>query len=340
MPHQTAVQKAIFKRSLEQAADRRFRRMRCRLCQRRFSSKKSYRFHMLNDYQIRNVQFIKCKLCDAEFAYKKGLKVHMFKIHNTLLKDEMIVKQLECDICSMVYRSEDELKLHKASVHGSATAASTEQQGGADEITVTKFETEASSAANPADRSGISTPASSVGGTGGSGAADRLKRETLHSLNNNDNCMQDHSQSEEDQDKLPRQVYQSQTNQNNLERKLFKTIATISEESNLRYDECQKQRRKISDQTERDEHAKEDANAVMIEKLYDIRKKTLDKNKKLEQQQFLMIQQVVWEKHYINHVRQEAQNKRKEAEEFDAIFLGTGCVLQQRNKVPYNKSAR
>ncbi|XP_067639570.1 zinc finger protein hangover isoform X2 [Eurosta solidaginis] len=173
MQHQTAVQKAIFKRSLEQAADRRFRRMRCRLCQRRFSSKKSYRFHMLNDHQIRNVQFIKCKLCDAEFAYEKGLKVHMFKIHNTLLKDEMIVKQFECDICSIVYRSEGELKLHKASVHGSATAASTEKQGGADEITATNFETEASSAANPADRSGISTPASSVGGTGGGGATDR-----------------------------------------------------------------------------------------------------------------------------------------------------------------------
>ncbi|XP_036319556.1 zinc finger protein hangover [Rhagoletis pomonella] len=155
MQHQTAVQKAIFKRSLEQAADRRFRRMRCRLCQRRFSSKKSYRFHMLNDHQIRNVQFIKCKLCDAEFAYEKGLKVHMFKIHNTLLKDEMIVKQFECDICSIVYRSEDQLQQHKKTVHGG-----TDQQGG-DEAFDDKI-----AAANPADRSGISTPVSSVGAGG------------------------------------------------------------------------------------------------------------------------------------------------------------------------------
>ncbi|XP_055841956.1 zinc finger protein hangover [Episyrphus balteatus] len=113
----------LFKRSLELAADRRFRRMRCRICQKRFSSKKSYRRHMLIDHQIRNVQFIKCKLCDAEFAYEKGLKVHMFKIHNTLLKDEMIVKQFECDICSIVYRTEEQLLLHKKSVHGNESAA-------------------------------------------------------------------------------------------------------------------------------------------------------------------------------------------------------------------------
>nr|XP_014101461.1 zinc finger protein hangover [Bactrocera oleae] len=164
MQHQTAVQKAIFKRSLEQAADRRFRRMRCRLCQRRFSSKKSYRFHMLNDHQIRNVQFIKCKLCDAEFAYEKGLKVHMFKIHNTLLKDEMIEKQFECDICSIVYRSEPQLMHHKKTVHGSAV-------GGADQADNTFDDSlagggggaDVSSAANPADRSGLSTPVSSVG---------------------------------------------------------------------------------------------------------------------------------------------------------------------------------
>lgn len=112
-----------FKRSLELAADRRFRRMRCRICQKRFSSKKSYRRHMLIDHQIRNVQFIKCKLCDAEFAYEKGLKVHMFKIHNTLLKDEMIVKQFECDICSIVYRTEEQLLQHKKSIHGNETAA-------------------------------------------------------------------------------------------------------------------------------------------------------------------------------------------------------------------------
>ncbi|XP_020715406.1 zinc finger protein hangover [Ceratitis capitata] len=164
MQHQTAVQKAIFKRSLEQAADRRFRRMRCRLCQRRFSSKKSYRFHMLNDHQIRNVQFIKCKLCDAEFAYEKGLKVHMFKIHNTLLKDEMIVKQFECDICSIVYRSEEQLLQHKKSVHGSATAnAAQADETFGDDTFGAAGGADTSSTANPADRSSISTPVSGVG---------------------------------------------------------------------------------------------------------------------------------------------------------------------------------
>ncbi|SPP77645.1 blast:Zinc finger protein hangover [Drosophila guanche] len=117
MANQTPQEQAVFRRSLDQAADRRFRRMRCRICQRRFSSKKSYRYHMLTDHQVQNVQFIKCKLCNAEFAYEKGLKVHLFKVHGRAIKDEMIVKQFECDVCSIVYSSELELKQHKKSVH-------------------------------------------------------------------------------------------------------------------------------------------------------------------------------------------------------------------------------
>lgn len=108
----------ILRGSLEQPGDRRFRRMRCRICQRRFSTKKSYRYHMLHDHQIRNVHFIKCQMCDAEFAYEKGLKVHMFKVHNTLLKDEMIIKQYECEICSTVYSNDVELQQHLTNAHG------------------------------------------------------------------------------------------------------------------------------------------------------------------------------------------------------------------------------
>lgn len=110
----------ILRSSLEQqnSGDRRFRRMRCRICQRRFSTKKSYRYHMLHDHQIRNVHFIKCQMCDAEFAYEKGLKVHMFKVHNTLLKDEMIIKQYECEICSIVYSTDMELQQHLSTAHG------------------------------------------------------------------------------------------------------------------------------------------------------------------------------------------------------------------------------
>ncbi|XP_017109383.2 zinc finger protein hangover isoform X2 [Drosophila bipectinata] len=127
MANQTPQEQAVFRRSLDQAADRRFRRMRCRICQRRFSSKKSYRYHMLTDHQVQNVQFIKCKLCNAEFAYEKGLKVHLFKVHGRAIKDEMIVKQFECEVCSIVYSSEMELQQHKRSVHkmSSASAAAT-----------------------------------------------------------------------------------------------------------------------------------------------------------------------------------------------------------------------
>lgn len=124
MAHQTPQEQAVFRRSLDQAADRRFRRMRCRICQRRFSSKKSYRYHMLTDHQVQNVQFIKCKLCNAEFAYEKGLKVHLFKVHGRAIKDEMIVKQFECDVCSIVYSSELELQQHKRSVHRSQLGSS------------------------------------------------------------------------------------------------------------------------------------------------------------------------------------------------------------------------
>ncbi|XP_037938241.1 zinc finger protein hangover isoform X2 [Teleopsis dalmanni] len=150
-------EQAIFRRSLEQAADRRFRRMRCRICQRRFSSKKSYRFHMLNDHQIRNVQFIKCKICEAEFAYEKGLKVHMFKIHHTLLRNEMIVKQYECDICSIVYPAEEQLLQHKRTVHGNENAQSTDFADGAVGDT----------SSLGADHSGISTPVSGASIAGG-----------------------------------------------------------------------------------------------------------------------------------------------------------------------------
>ncbi|XP_030382184.1 zinc finger protein hangover isoform X4 [Scaptodrosophila lebanonensis] len=122
MLNQTPQEQAVFRRSLDQAADRRFRRMRCRICQRRFSSKKSYRYHMLTDHQVQNVQFIKCKLCNAEFAYEKGLKVHLFKVHGTVIKDEMIVKQFECEVCSIVYSSEMELQQHKRSVHKLSSA--------------------------------------------------------------------------------------------------------------------------------------------------------------------------------------------------------------------------
>ncbi|XP_073828906.1 hangover [Musca autumnalis] len=161
----------ILKKSLEQAADRRFRRMRCRICQRRFSSKKSYRYHMLNDHQIRNVQFIKCKLCDAEFAYEKGLKVHMFKIHNTLLKDDMIIKQYECEICSIVYRTDVELQHHLANVHKKHGGAERTVSNDGDDYNIDESVGGGGGVdASAADLSGISTPVSVTGG-GGDGSS-------------------------------------------------------------------------------------------------------------------------------------------------------------------------
>lgn len=152
MVHQTPQEQAVFRRSLDQAADRRFRRMRCRICQRRFSSKKSYRYHMLTDHQVQNVQFIKCKLCNAEFAYEKGLKVHLFKVHGRAIKDEMIIKQFECDICSIVYSSELELQQHKRSVHKS-------QMGANDASKSSTKSSTATSAADLIDASGTAVAA-------------------------------------------------------------------------------------------------------------------------------------------------------------------------------------
>ncbi|KAH8308483.1 hypothetical protein KR044_011978, partial [Drosophila immigrans] len=162
MVHQTAQEQAVFRRSLDQAADRRFRRMRCRICQRRFSSKKSYRYHMLTDHQVQNVQFIKCKLCNAEFAYEKGLKVHLFKVHGRAIKDEMIVKQFECDVCSTVYSSELELQQHKRSVHKSNTTKSSTATTAAATATIAASSSAASAAAAASAEMAADTSISAV----------------------------------------------------------------------------------------------------------------------------------------------------------------------------------
>nr|XP_014098575.2 apical junction molecule [Bactrocera oleae] len=52
------------------------------------------------------------------------------------------------------------------------------------------------------------------------------------------------------------------------------------------------------------------------------------------------IQDSVWQEYYINHVKEEKERKREESKEFELMFSGTGCVLEQQNKKPYNKSAR
>ncbi|XP_053965507.1 uncharacterized protein LOC128867914 [Anastrepha ludens] len=182
---------------------------------------------------------------------------------------------------------------------------------------------------------------------------------------------------------VQRRFNEEMLEQDNLERKLLKVIAKSNQEMNSRNDECQKEINKINDKAARNEFAKEDASALLKDKLYMDRLKEMEKNKALSQHNVLTaqikqneenrkntkqreinlelqvkkqnlwdilnnhyreekqkIQDSVWQDHYIHHVRQENQRKHKESKEFDAMFLGTGCVLHPRNKIPYNKSTR
>lgn len=116
-------------------------RLRCRICQKRIHTKNAYKRHMWEAHQVSDCVFIKCKMCPSEFSNDKGLKVHMFRTHNITVQqmqeDESLIPEpqqesttstplpvktpqnviFECDICHIVYRSKEDLKLHKADVH-------------------------------------------------------------------------------------------------------------------------------------------------------------------------------------------------------------------------------
>lgn len=116
-------------------------RMRCRICQKRIHTKTSYKRHMLNMHGVRDCVFIKCTVCPAEFSNDKGLKVHMFRTHHISvqqMQDDHRLrpvpkkestsseppptatanKMFECDICHTVYRSQQQMQAHQATVHG------------------------------------------------------------------------------------------------------------------------------------------------------------------------------------------------------------------------------
>ncbi|GAB0094079.1 zinc finger protein hangover [Sergentomyia squamirostris] len=98
-------------------------RMRCRVCQKRISSKIGYRNHLLIEHQIVDCQFVSCDLCPAEFSNEKGLRVHMFRTHNISVKEDEAMsaesqQHFECNICHTVYRSAEHLRDHVSTVHG------------------------------------------------------------------------------------------------------------------------------------------------------------------------------------------------------------------------------
>lgn len=133
-------------------------RMRCRICQKRIHTKASYKRHMLNMHGVSDCIFMRCRLCPSEFSNDKGFKVHMFRTHDVSVQemeqDERLrpiqktestsaavvvagpsnprgagtVKNIlpkaptvfECDICHTVYRSTEQLKSHRRTVHGVA----------------------------------------------------------------------------------------------------------------------------------------------------------------------------------------------------------------------------
>lgn len=121
-------------------------RMRCRMCQKRISSKVGYRKHLLDEHQIEDCEFVRCDLCPGEFSNEKGLKVHMFRTHNICIKEDgeltsdqltaagmgaaasgnkavssaigaVKEPQFECQICHTVYRNEVQLRSHVSTVH-------------------------------------------------------------------------------------------------------------------------------------------------------------------------------------------------------------------------------
>uniref|UniRef100_A0A1B0CY28 Uncharacterized protein n=2 Tax=Lutzomyia longipalpis TaxID=7200 RepID=A0A1B0CY28_LUTLO len=106
-------------------------RMRCRVCQKRISSKVGYRNHLLIEHQINDCHFVSCDLCPAEFSNEKGLRVHMFRSHNVSVKEDEAIpmdqQHFECNICHTVYRSVDQLRDHVNTVHAGTSLSEFEE---------------------------------------------------------------------------------------------------------------------------------------------------------------------------------------------------------------------
>lgn len=125
------------------------KRITCRLCNKRISTKTGLKKHMILEHGMTG-NLVGCTLCKAEFANDKGLKVHLFRSHQiresdyaTVLPAHLLdpatqqlrklqqnreeqkiiednengVNDYECDICHIVCRSKEQLKEHGREVH-------------------------------------------------------------------------------------------------------------------------------------------------------------------------------------------------------------------------------
>lgn len=120
---------------------------RCRYCQAKFQSKPELQQHMLSEHGSCG-RLLACQLCDAEFVNDKGLKVHLWRSHqlrepdyggflpqssegsSAPIKNKVIVeKEYECEICHIVYKNKDQLRVHTSTVHGFETSANNSVSG-------------------------------------------------------------------------------------------------------------------------------------------------------------------------------------------------------------------
>lgn len=111
--------------------------LRCRYCNEKFLEKPALQQHMINEHGTSG-QLLSCTLCQAEFVNDKGLKVHLWRSHQLRepdwggvlpqisrlqtqpIKNKLVAppKEYECDICHIVYKSRDQLRVHCTSIHG------------------------------------------------------------------------------------------------------------------------------------------------------------------------------------------------------------------------------
>jgi KRAB domain-containing zinc finger protein len=72
----------------------------CRICDKRFDTKKVFTTHMFNTH----VKVIRCEICDKEFKNKLQMEDH--------IKDEHSYNPFDCDICKKNFSKQEYYELH------------------------------------------------------------------------------------------------------------------------------------------------------------------------------------------------------------------------------------